>query len=62
VSFFVPLRANFVNMLCLNKENPEPPLMAGQPADQLQAAPPFSKLGVDFFEPLKEKQLWKWKK
>ena len=49
-------------MLCLNKENAEPPLMAGQPADHLQAAPPFSKLEVDFFEPLKEKQLWKRKK
>ena len=49
-------------MLCLNKENAEPPLMAGQPADHLQAAPPFSKLGVDFFEPLKEEQLWKRKK
>ena len=54
MSFFVTLRANFVNMLCLNKENPEPPLMAGQTADHLQAGPPFSKLGVDFFEPLKK--------
>ena len=36
--------------------------MAGQPADHLQAAPPFSKAELDFFEPLKEKQLWKRKK
>ena len=55
VSFFVTLSANFVNMLCLNKENPELPLMAGQTADHLQAGPPFSKLGVDFFDPLKKK-------
>ena len=61
-SGFVTLRANFVNILFLNKENPEKPLMAGQPADHLQVAPPFSKLRMDFFEPFKVKQLRKLKK
>ena len=60
--FFVTLRANFVNILFLSKENPEKPLMAGQPADHLKVAPPFSKLRMDFFEPFKVKQLWKLKK
>lgn len=41
---------------------PEPPLMAGLPADRLQVAPAFSKVGVDFFGPLKVKNLRKQEK
>ena len=41
---------------------PEPPLMAGLPADRLQVAPAFSKVGVDFFGPLKVKHLRKQEK
>ena len=40
----------------------EPPLMAGLPADRLQVAPPFSKVGVDFFGTLKVKHLRKQEK
>ena len=31
---------------------PQPPLTASLPKDQLQVAPPFSKVGVDYFGPL----------
>ena len=41
---------------------PEPPLMAGLPADHLLVAPAFSKVGVDFFGPLKVKHLRKQEK
>ena len=41
---------------------PEPPLMAGLPADRLQVAPAFSKVGVHFFEPLRVKHLRKQEK
>lgn len=41
---------------------PEPPLMAGLPADRLQVTPAFSKVGVDFFGPLKVKKLRKQEK
>ena len=34
------------------KVKPQPPLMASLPKDQLQVAPPFSKVGVDYFGPL----------
>ena len=36
--------------------------MAGLPADRLQVAPAFSKVGVDFFGPLKVKHLRKQEK
>ena len=36
--------------------------MAGLPADHLQVAPAFSKVGVDFFGPLKVKHLRKQEK
>ena len=41
---------------------PEPPLMAGLPANPLQVAPAFSKVGGDFFGPLKVKHLRKQEK
>ena len=44
------------------RAKPEPPLMAGLPADRLQVAPAFSKVGVDFFGPLKVKHLRKQEK
>lgn len=36
--------------------------MAGLPADRLQVAPAFSKVGVHFFEPLRVKHLRKQEK
>ena len=44
------------------KVKPEAPLMASLPYDRLSVAPPFSKVGVDFFGPLKVKHLRKQEK
>ncbi|KAL9977438.1 hypothetical protein ACROYT_G014841 [Oculina patagonica] len=44
------------------KAKPEAPLMASLPYDRLNVAPPFSKVGVDFFGPLKVKHLRKQEK
>ena len=44
------------------KAKPEAPLMASLPYDRLSVAPPFSKVGVDFFGPLKVKHLRKQEK
>ena len=41
------------------KAKPVPPMMARLPYDRLQIAPAFSKVGVDFFGPLKVKHLRK---
>ena len=44
------------------KAKPAPPMMASLPYDRLQIAPAFSKVGVDFFGPLKVKHLRKQEK
>ena len=44
------------------KAKPVPPMMASLPYDRLQIAPAFSKVGVDFFGPLKVKHLRKQEK
>ena len=44
------------------RAKPVPPMMASLPYDRLQIAPPFSKVGVDFFGPLRVKYLRKQEK
>ena len=44
------------------RAKPESPKMAGLPRDRLQIAPPFSKVGVDYFGPIKVKHLRKQEK
>ena len=44
------------------KAKPAPPMMASLPYDRLQIAPAFSKVGLDFFGPLKVKHLRKQEK
>ena len=41
------------------RAKPQAPLMASLPSDRLQIAPAFSKVGVDFFGPLRVKHLRK---
>ncbi|XP_068739286.1 uncharacterized protein [Montipora capricornis] len=41
------------------RAKPVPPMMERLPYDRLQIAPPFSKVGVDFFGPLRVKYLRK---
>ena len=39
--------------LCKRRRiKPQPPLMASLPKDRLQVAPPFTKVGVDYFGPI----------
>ena len=44
------------------KAKPVPSMMASLPSDRLQVAPAFSKVGVDFFGPLRVKHLRKQEK
>ena len=44
------------------KAKPVPPMMASLPSDRLQVAPALSKVGVDFFGPLRVKHLRKQEK